>query len=749
MSFTLLVAGTIAMSGPTTVKFGLFGDEIAVSPANTFKTLQQGSSSVAATTIYTVTGPVTQTIVKTMAFANTAGTPSAVVIYANGTGAINQIFQGTIPAGGTLSYGPNGWQMTDGTGIPLVASTPLSATGDATGVQSGSTLPLVLTAFGPGAVGPIGSATQVAAVSTDAKGRVSALSAVAIQIAESQVTGLSGDLGARALNTIVIGTTAPLTGGGDLSANRTLAIAAATQIAAGSMSAIDKLKLDNLWIDVTANTIAIVSPANSAALNVTNMNLILTNAPNGSTIFFPAGLYQFNAAWTYPAGVAKMFVFKGVGSNKAGSPATAFTELRWTVNVGGDIITLPGSGNGWYTEFQNITFTSSATQSAGALINVNGNVGTNFRDCSFQSLATGNTFFDVLFGGGGATNSWNSAVIDNCSFQGFTNSAIRVNSSGSSLVVSNSVIQGQWGSAAQVAASCLSMGWVGAFQTIGCDILGAVNNILVNPVAASSEVCASLQCTNTYFDNSLGSCIKNTGTGAFVRGKFDTCTFTTAPGAGFAAVELGGSFVYPVGGQDIAFVNCNVYNTFGTTGASTGFLITNAADVSFTNCKVAGWNVGYSVTPMAGNKTNVQIIGGTVGPSGGFGLNTTGFLIAAGAYKGLQIRGCNALGNTANLNLGAVTVNAGEASLFAITDCAGINPKGAVTTPTFPTSTTVVTNTTGFRVYVGVKGGTSTAVAVNGVAAVLAATPCSVTLEPGGTIAITFSVAPTWVWVGQ
>ena len=43
-----------------------------------------------------------------------------------------------------------------------------------------------------------------------------------------------------------ISTTAPLTGGGDLSANRTLAISPATTSAAGSMSAADKLKLDGL-----------------------------------------------------------------------------------------------------------------------------------------------------------------------------------------------------------------------------------------------------------------------------------------------------------------------------------------------------------------------------------------------------------------------------------------------------------------------------------------------------------------------
>ncbi|MES2902685.1 MAG: hypothetical protein V4696_00725 [Pseudomonadota bacterium] len=52
------------------------------------------------------------------------------------------------------------------------------------------------------------------------------------------------DSTARAPETRSISTTAPLTGGGDLSANRTFAISAATTGAAGSMSAADKTKLD-------------------------------------------------------------------------------------------------------------------------------------------------------------------------------------------------------------------------------------------------------------------------------------------------------------------------------------------------------------------------------------------------------------------------------------------------------------------------------------------------------------------------
>jgi hypothetical protein len=54
--------------------------------------------------------------------------------------------------------------------------------------------------------------------------------------------------------TRAINTTAPLTGGGDLSADRTLGISAASGAAAGSMSASDKTKLDGIAAGATVNS---------------------------------------------------------------------------------------------------------------------------------------------------------------------------------------------------------------------------------------------------------------------------------------------------------------------------------------------------------------------------------------------------------------------------------------------------------------------------------------------------------------
>ena len=73
-----------------------------------------------------------------------------------------------------------------------------------------------------------GSATQVPVFTVNAKGFISGVTNTSIQITESQVTNLTTDLAAKADKTTTISTTAPLSGGGDLSANRTLTTSMAT-----------------------------------------------------------------------------------------------------------------------------------------------------------------------------------------------------------------------------------------------------------------------------------------------------------------------------------------------------------------------------------------------------------------------------------------------------------------------------------------------------------------------------------------
>jgi hypothetical protein len=74
---------------------------------------------------------------------------------------------------------------------------------------------------------------------------------VALGKLQAQISAVIADYVPKART---ISTTAPLTGGGDLSADRTLAITAATTLAAGSMSAADKSKLDGVQAGATANS---------------------------------------------------------------------------------------------------------------------------------------------------------------------------------------------------------------------------------------------------------------------------------------------------------------------------------------------------------------------------------------------------------------------------------------------------------------------------------------------------------------
>lgn len=551
------------------------------------------------------------------------------------------------------TYGTTASTITQGNDTRVVnavqTSRSVSTTAPLTGggaLSGDLTLALTTTPAGQTPVGSTRTITTTAPLTIDAgaSADLSANRTLALTTSPTGQTpvGVTRTLTGTAPITIDGGTSA------DLSANRTVAITAATASVAGSMAALDKKKLDNLWVDVTATSLGTVTPAQTAAQNVTGINAILSAAPSGSTIFFPFGEYSFNAAWTWPS---KFFYILGQGQNRSGGDS----ELKWTSNVSGSLITL--TDGFWYSRFTNITFSTTVDQTAGYAVQCGNNVGINFQNCSWQSAGG---FFNSCIGYDSGANSGNSCFVDKCIIGGFKGTGIRISSAGTSVVISDTQVLGQWGPnsgtpAAAMAAAGISGGWVGALQINDCDVIGCVNNLLLNPVTASSEVAASVFCTNTYFDNSGGSCVKIVGTGATVRCRFDTCSFTTAgtnfttAGTGLTAVEIGPTFAYGVGGTGIDFVNCNVFNTFSTAGTTNGYLISGIADFSIGNNRVAGWTNGVQVTPMStAGRTQCQINNNTIGQSGGIGANSVGILLNAGAatYGDMVIESNVLSGNT-------------------------------------------------------------------------------------------------------
>jgi hypothetical protein len=119
-----------------------------------------------------------------------------------------------------------------------------------------------------------------------------------ITIAESQVTNLVTDLAAKVPTSRTISTTAPLTGGGDLSANRTLAVSAGSTSAAGVLQLTDSTSSTSTTTAATPNAVktaydnSVIKGSNTARLALywyrTPINQFTgTTVTNQSTYYSP------------------------------------------------------------------------------------------------------------------------------------------------------------------------------------------------------------------------------------------------------------------------------------------------------------------------------------------------------------------------------------------------------------------------------------------------------------------------------
>lgn len=109
-----------------------------------------------------------------------------------------------------------------------------------------------------------------------------------------------------------IGTTPPLTGGGDLSANRTLAISAATSGAAGSLSAVDFSKLASVP-DGSLLTLSVIGPEMDLAGGAGTIYTLIPPCP------FKLVRITTQTGWLTQVGGTR----SAVGQTSAGSDAGA------------------------------------------------------------------------------------------------------------------------------------------------------------------------------------------------------------------------------------------------------------------------------------------------------------------------------------------------------------------------------------------------------------------------------------------
>lgn len=163
----------------------------------------------------------------------------------------------------------------------------------------------------------------------------------AIKTVDGAESGLDADTvdGVQAASLVqtsrTISTTAPLTGGGALSGNLTLAISAATTSSAGSMSAADKAKLDGL--SAPANIGTTINACPSVSIFDSNDNFVISDFSNSNLgakvtllqlkqLFLPVGSVMEYAGSSAPPG----WVFCDGASYNRGIYSALFSVIGTT-----------------------------------------------------------------------------------------------------------------------------------------------------------------------------------------------------------------------------------------------------------------------------------------------------------------------------------------------------------------------------------------------------------------------------------
>ena len=161
----------------------------------------------------------------------------------------------------------------------------------------------------------------------------------------------------------VVATTAPLTGGGDLTADRTIAITPASSSAAGSMAAADKIKLDAL----TAANGGLPYTATLLTLDAT-----------------PTALISFPLANNKVAGMR----LRITGNDLAGALYYVFESgLNTALTTFGGALLSPGGSGGPNTNFPMGAGTFSASYAGGIVtLTITGIAGTNVTWAASVSL---------------------------------------------------------------------------------------------------------------------------------------------------------------------------------------------------------------------------------------------------------------------------------------------------------------------------------------------------------------------------
>ena len=192
-------------------------------------------------------------------------------------------------------------------------------------------------------------------------------------------SGIQTQLGNKVDNTRSISTTAPLSGGGNLTADRTFSITQSTTSTDGYLSSTDWNTFNNKTRVLYNAAIAPQAVSGNAEAYLTNSNISTTTIKAGTTITWVISCTKTNAGTAQPVWRVKF----GTASSTADSTLITFTGLAQTAAIDTALITIQcvfrsvGSGvsailSGHYNLTHNLATTGFATLAANNIAGLSG-----------------------------------------------------------------------------------------------------------------------------------------------------------------------------------------------------------------------------------------------------------------------------------------------------------------------------------------------------------------------------------------
>lgn len=548
-------AGTAAV-----IAYTLFGDRKTTT--QNYEPIAQGLLPSSTTILWTVPASTTG-LISEIALVNTSVSDVAgVTFYVNGTAATNQI-TGTIsiPAGGTATYNGDGWKIYSATGIPL-STVSGAAGGDLTGSYPNPVIANDAVTY---------AKMQNVAANNRFLGRVSG--------AGGDVEELTGTQGTTLLDT-------------------------ATTALKGLQSAADKVKENNVWIDVVAEHGAV---GDDSTNNDAAFAAAMSAAPaGGCVIYLPPGIYRVSNTIT----VNKPVIFRGAGRS--------ISTIR-TTHASNDVFDVTAQGAGF--EQMRIASINGTTRTGGYGVDMNTTADVYMDRCDILYMHTGVHSGGALQflqqcnireGGGGASNG----------------QAVLVDGTGDRYIgrLTTDNPSDPTGYAGIRVRRCSSL------VIADCNIINSTNCLDIVPNGGAGTEAASIYAQGTFFDSSvIGiNIVPASNNDTAQRMTFVRCWMGTHTQAG---VVLGSASINVANTTKVDFIACEIYQN------PVGIDALGIAEWSIRASRFCG-NSTVAIRTAQGAQANVHNFSVTdnfIGAAGSFGANGAAFNIQAGTYGRYQI----------------------------------------------------------------------------------------------------------------